>query len=125
MNEVSMYEIKVTFVNIASYRFSLRRIYAPLTIGELISKLPFKGKAIFLQKKYISIPLRLRVGVEKGQLMLKKGTIGYWPMSSSLVICLEDSKFYSPVNVLGHAIDDISSLREKFKSGTAVVIEKI
>lgn len=119
-----MYKIKITFLNIASYNFILRRIYAPLTIEELISKLPFKGKAILLQKKYISIPIRLRAGVEKGQTILEKGTIGYWPMSNSLVICLEDSKFYSPVNILGNAVDDISNLREKFRSGTAVVIEK-
>ncbi|MCD6515476.1 MAG: hypothetical protein J7L07_11170 [Candidatus Odinarchaeota archaeon] len=116
--------IKITFIGIGDVLFELRRIYAPRTIDHLVNKLPFKGRAI-PQRNTISIPIGLKMSIEKGHTFVKSGDIAYWPLNDTLVIYMVDSKTYSPVNLLGKSINDILEIGRKIKTGTMVTIEAV
>ena len=99
------------------------RIFAPLTVGAILGKLPLKGRA-HVRGGGLSMILGIRRGAEKAVGSVKAGDIAYWPMQDSIVVYFQDSKPYGPVNKVGTVSENLE-LFQGLKGGARIRIEKI
>ena len=105
---------------------TINRIYAPLVVEEIKSRLPIEGRAALVRNE-----MQITLGISKGNAKptndTKKGDIAYVPLGDSLCIYLDDMHTYSQVNILGKIITDedyISKLK-KVRRGSLVEIRAV
>jgi hypothetical protein len=105
---------------------TINRIYAPLIIEEIKSKLPLEGRTALMRNE-----MQITLGISKGNAKptndVKKGDIAYVPLGDSLCIYLEDMHTYSQVNVLGKVTSDFDQLDQlkTVRRGSLVQIRTI
>ena len=78
----------------------INRIYAPLIVEEIKSRLPLEGRTALIRGE-----MKITLGISKGNAKptndVKKGDIAYQPLGDSLDIYLNDQRTFSQVNVIG------------------------
>jgi len=104
-------------------RGELNRLTAPLTVAEILKRLPIKARVI-PSMEGISILLDIRRGTEKPVTEVEAGTIAYWPRQDALCIYPKETKTYNPVNKLGVIYEGLE-IFSGVRSGTRIVVEKI
>ncbi len=115
--------IQFTIEGLGQADGELVRYLAPRTIDAIFKKLPLEGRAaLWKEEVYFEIPLKL--GEEKAEPTVEKGTIAFWPMGNALCIFYGMSQPYSPVNILGKVTKNLA-LFQQVKSGTKIIVEKI
>jgi hypothetical protein len=90
-----------------------------ITAREIWKTLPIKGHvSIWGEEIYFTIPMR--IAIEPGATQeVEVGTIAYWPAGPALCIFFGQTpvstglkpRAYSPVNIIGQAMDDPTSLK--------------
>jgi hypothetical protein len=87
----------------------INRIYAPLIVEEIKSRLPLEGRTALLQGE-----MKITLGISKGNAKptneVRKADIAYQPLGDSLDIYLSDKRTFSQVNVIGRIISDEAGL---------------
>ena len=120
---VSCIPIKFVIEAVGEAEGELVRYLAPRTVDALVKKLPIEGRAaLWKEEVYFEIPLKM--GEEKAEPTVEKGTIAYWPMGKALCVFYGASQPYSPVNVVGRVTKNLE-IFEAVKSGTKIRVEKI
>jgi hypothetical protein len=120
---ISRTPVKITLEGVGEAKGELVRVLAPLTFRAILSKLPLRGRA-HVRGGGLSMILGIRRGAEKAVRSVKAGDIAYWPMQDSLVVYIQDSKPYGPVNKVG-AVTENLEIFQGLKGGARVRIEKI
>jgi hypothetical protein len=102
----------------------INRIYAPLVVEEIKSRLPLEGRTALVRNE-MQITLGILKGNAKPTNDVKKGDIAYVPLGDSLCIYLEDMHTYSQVNILGQVTSDNNqiSLLKRVRRGSLVQIK--
>jgi hypothetical protein len=94
--------------------------------------LPIKGNAnIWGDEIYFEIPVNTAQEID-AKTDVEVGTLAYWPVGHAFCIFYGPTpvssgtqpRAYSPVNILGHIVDDVEILKG-VKPGTKVRIEKV
>jgi hypothetical protein len=120
---VSRIPIKFIIEGIGEAEGELVRHLAPRTVDAISKKLPIEGRAtLWREEVYFQIPVKL--GKEKAEPTVEKGSLAYWPMGNALCIFYAGSQPYSPVNLVGQVTKNLE-LFERVKSGTKIVVERI
>jgi hypothetical protein len=119
---LSRFQIKIKVLDLGEASGELNRLTAPLTVGELMKRLPITGR-IMPGHGCVTILLGLKRGAEKPVTNVDAGVIAYWPQQGSLCIYPVASKTSSPVNKVGIIIDNVDIFKG-LKTGSRVVIEK-
>jgi len=120
---VSRTPIKFTIEGIGEAEGELIRHLAPRTVDAIAKRLPIEGRAaLWKEEVYFEIPVKM--GSEKAEPTVEKGTIAYWPMGNALCIFYGESQPYSPVNIVGQVIKNLE-LFKRVKSGTKIIVEKM
>ncbi|MFW9836834.1 MAG: cyclophilin-like family protein [Candidatus Thorarchaeota archaeon] len=87
----------------------INRIYAPLIVEEIKSRLPLEGRTALMRDE-----MKITLGISKGNAKptndVKKADIAYQPLGDSLDIYLSDKRTFSQVNVIGRITSDESEL---------------
>ena len=125
MSEESIARIPIRFTieGLGQAYGELVRYLAPRTIDAIVKKLPLEGRAaLWKEEVYFEIPLKL--GEEKAEPTVERGTIAFWPMGNALCIFYGESQPYSPVNIVGKVTKNLE-LFKQVKSGTKIMVEKI
>lgn len=125
MSEESIARISIRFTieELGQADGELVRYLAPRTIDAIVKKLPIEARAaLWKEEVYFEIPLKL--GEEKAEPTVEKGTIAFWPMGNALCIFYGESQPYSPVNIVGKVTKNLE-LFKQVKSGTKIMVEKI
>ena len=120
---LSKIPIKITLVGQGEAMGVLDRLTAPLTVEEIVGKLPIKTR-ITPAMGFVNVLLGIKRGAEKPVSSVKAGTIAYWPRGDSLCIYPRDTKPYGQVNRLGVVTENLE-LFNKVRSGTRITIEKV
>ncbi len=111
MSELSDTDIQLEFVFEGGLILKgiINRIYAPLIVEEIKSRLPFEGRTALLQGE-----MKITLGISKGNAKptndVKKADIAYQPLGDSLDIYLSDKRTFSQVNVIGRIVSEESEL---------------
>ena len=113
--------IRVRIVDVGEALGEFNRLTAPLTVGDIIKRLPINGRTTPAQG-CVSILLGLKRGVEKPVAQVDAGTIVYWPRAGALCIYTEATKPYSPVNKVGVITSNLEIFRD-LRSGSRIIIE--
>jgi hypothetical protein len=119
---LSRFPIKIKVLDLGEASGELNRLTAPLTVGELMKRLPITGR-IMPGHGCVSILLGLKRGAEKPVTNVDAGVIAYWPQQGSLCIYPVASKTSSPVNKVGIILNNVDIFKG-LKTGSRVVIEK-
>lgn len=125
MMEESISRILVKFVieGVGEAEGELVRYLAPRTVDAVTKELPIEGRAaLWKEEVYFEIPLKM--GEEKAEPTVEKGTIAYWPMGNALCVFYGASQPYSSVNVIGKVTKNLE-IFESAESGTKIRVEKI
>lgn len=122
-SSLSRYKIKISLPEIGIAEGELNRLTAPITVGEILKRLPINGR-ILIGKNFVQIIINIKRGVEKPVNSVEEGTIAYWPQASSICIYTNKTKTYSPVNRIGKVVTNLELLKN-IKSSTRIIIEKI
>ena len=87
----------------------INRIYAPLIVEEIKSRLPLEGRTALMRGE-----MKITLGISKGNAKptndVKKGDIAYQPLGDSLDIYLNDQRTFSQVNVIGRITSETVEL---------------
>jgi hypothetical protein len=120
---VSHMPIKLVVEGVGTAEGELVRYLAPRTVEAVTKELPIEGRAaVWKEEVYFEIPVKM--GGEKAEPTVEKGTIAYWPLGKALCVFFGDSQPYSPVNILGKVTKNLE-LFERVESGTRIKVEKI
>ena len=119
---LSRFPIKVKVLDIGEASGELNRLTAPLTVGELMKRLPITGRNM-PGNGCVTILLGLKRGAEKPVSNVDAGVIAYWPQQGSLCIYPIAWKTSSPVNKVGIILNNVDIFKG-LKTGSRVVIEK-
>ncbi len=125
MSELSDTDIQLEFVFEGDLILKgiINRIYAPLIVEEIKSRLPFEGRTALLQGE-----MKITLGISKGNAKptndVKKADIAYQPLGDSLDIYLSNKRTFSQVNVIGRIVSEESELDAltKVRRGSLVTI---
>lgn len=117
------YLVKLEIPTNIEVKIELIRKNAPLTIQEILRKLPLKTR-IKKYGKQIIIYFPIKFKAEKTTNNLKKGEVAYWPLSQALCIYLENMKTSSPVILIGKITEGLEHLIN-ITSGIGVTISEI
>jgi len=102
MAEMSDTDLQLEFVFEGDFILKgvINRIYAPLIVEEIKSRLPLEGRTALIRGE-----MKITLGISKGNAKptndVKKGDIAYQPLGDSLDIYLNDQRTFSQVNVIG------------------------
>lgn len=119
---LSKIPIKITLIGIGESTAELDRLTAPLTVGEIIKKLPINTRTSPAMG-YVSVLVGMKRGMEKPVSRVEEGTIAYWPRADAICIYPKPSSSYSPVNRIGRIIQGLD-IFQRVRSGTRIIIEK-
>ncbi|MEM3041063.1 MAG: cyclophilin-like family protein [Nitrososphaerota archaeon] len=98
------------------------RYLAPLTVDALTRILPLEGRAsLWKNMVYFGVPVKK--GEEKAKAYVEKGALAYWPMGQAFCIFCEETRPYSPVNLVGHLTENLE-LFSRVKSGMKIRVIK-
>lgn len=122
VESLSRFPIKIKVLDLGEASGELNRLTAPLTVGELMKRLPITGR-IMPGHGCVTILLGLKRGAEKSVTNVDAGVIAYWPQQGSLCIYPVTSKTSSPVNKVGIILNNVDIFKG-LKTGSRVVIEK-
>ena len=103
-------------------RGELIRFLAPRTVERMVDELPIEGRGT-LWKEEVYFEKPLRIGLEKGVMVVEAGTLAYWPMGNAVCIFFGRTQPYSPVNRVGMITENLE-LFKNLKSGTKIRIER-
>jgi hypothetical protein len=120
---VSRIPIKFTIEGIGEAEGELIRHLAPRTVDVISKRLPIEGRAA-LWKEEVYFQISVKMGKEKAEPTVEKGTVAYWPIGNALCIFYGETQPYSPVNIVGQVIKNLE-LFELVKSGTKIMVEKM
>lgn len=121
--EEARIKIKFLIEGIGEAKGELVRHLSPRTIGMITRKLPVEGRAaLWKEEVYFEIPVKM--GEEKAESIVEKGTIAFWPIGSAICVFYGETQPYSPVNILGKVTENLE-LFSKVESGTKIEVEKI
>ena len=115
--------VKLIVADVGQAEGELNRLTAPLTVGEIVKRLPINGRIITGQG-FIQIIINLKRGIEKSVIQVEAGTIAFWPQSSSICFYTMNTKTYSPVNKIGKVLTNIEIFKN-LKNGSRMIIEKV
>ena len=104
-------------------RAELNRLTAPLTVEEVIKKLPIKGRAHKVSNA-LSIIVGIHKGFEKPVKNVNAGTIVYWPSGDAIQIYVKDTKTQGLVNKIGKVKGEINSLTG-IRSSTPIELKRL
>lgn len=119
---LSRFPIRVKVLELGEASGEFNRLTAPLTVGELMKRLPISGR-IMPGHGCVAILLGLKRGAEKPVSHVEAGSIVYWPQQGSLCIYPIASKTSSPVSKVGVIFNNVDIFKG-LKTGSRVVIEK-
>ncbi|MCS7368633.1 MAG: hypothetical protein NDF57_02890 [archaeon GBS-70-058] len=111
--------VEILTANQERFRIKLLRAIAPLTVSQIMRKLPLKSIIIIHEGK-MYIPLDIDVKADKTVKRAVRGDVTYSTISKSMVIYMRDSEIQKPEIKLGQALD-IEEL-SKIKSGTSIIL---
>lgn len=118
---ISRIKIKFIIEGLGEVEGELVRFLAPRTIYKVLKELPIEGRAVVWKEEvYFETPLK--IGKEKPQNKVAKGTIAFWPMGNALCIFFGESQPYSPVNVMGKINKNLELIKQ-VRSGTQIRVE--
>jgi hypothetical protein len=117
---ISRVAIKIKVEGLGEATGELNRLTAPLTVGDVLKRLPINGRTV-PSHGCISILLGLNRGTEKPVNRVDGGTIAYWPRTGSLCIFPEPTKTYSPVNRVGVVTSNLEIFKG-LKSGSRIIV---
>ncbi|MDH5663532.1 MAG: cyclophilin-like fold protein [Candidatus Bathyarchaeota archaeon] len=120
---VSRIPIKFTIEGIGEAEGELIRHLGPRTVDAIAKRLPIEGRAA-LWKEEVYFQISVKMGKEKAEPTVEKGSIAYWPVGNALCIFYGESQPYSPVNIVGQVIKNLEMF-EQVKSGTKIMVEKM
>ena len=103
--------ISIQVEGLPEVRAELVRFYAPVTVDELIRRLPIEG-FLATWEDAVYITTGIERGAEKTVARLKAGDIFYWPPGRILGVALAEQQARSQTVKVGRAVDDVSPLRE-------------
>jgi hypothetical protein len=111
MNDMSDTDLQIEFVFEGDLVLKgvINRIYAPLIVEEIKSRLPFEGRTAFMRGE-MKITLGITKGNAKPTKVVKKADIAYQPLGDSLDIYLNDKQTFSHVNIIGKITSDDTEL---------------
>jgi hypothetical protein len=104
--KLSNIRIKFEIEDFGSADGELIRFSAPRTVENILNALPLDG-VISKSTSNIYFPTRLKLGKEKARSEIDKGGITYWPLGSAICVFYGSSKPYSPMNLIGHIINNL------------------
>jgi hypothetical protein len=116
-------KIKIIIADVGQAEGELNRLTAPLTVGEIVKRLPISGRVI-TGLGLIQIIIDLKRGTEKPVTQVEAGTIAFWPQSSSICVYSINTKTYGPVNKIGKVLTNIEIFKN-LKNGSRIIIEKV
>jgi hypothetical protein len=120
---VSRHMIRVVVEGKGEAEAEFIRFLAPRTIDSVLRLLPIEGRiSVFGGYVYFQIPMK--IGNEKSKKIVETGTIAYWPLGNAVCVFSEETRPYSPVNLMGRITKNLD-LFKNIKRGTKIRIEKI
>lgn len=120
--EISRIKIKFVIDGLGEAEGELVRHLAPRTVGMITRKLPLEGRAaLWKEEVYFEIPVKM--GEEKAESTVEKGTIAFWPIGSAICVFYGETQPYSPVNILGEITENLELFSE-VESGTKIRVEE-
>jgi hypothetical protein len=119
--QISRIPIKIVLPDIGETEGELNRLTAPLTVEEIVRKLPISGRVHKIQRG-VSMIIGIQKGIEKPVNQVEKGTITYWPRGDTLQIYLDDSKTRGSVNNIGKVIGSME-LFNQISLGSRMIIQ--
>lgn len=102
------------------------------TARELLKILPVQGiTQLWGDEIYFTVPLKSALEHDARE-EVEVGELGYWPEGPALCIFFgptpvstgKKPRAYSPVNIVGRIIDDMSALKD-IPAGTAIVVQPL
>ena len=117
------FPIKIMVLDVGEADGELNRLTAPLTVADIMKRLPINGRTVPAQG-FVSILLGLKRGVEKSVSNVDPGTIAFWPRASCLCIYPDATRTYSPVNRVGKVTNNLEFFRN-LKSGSRIIINAV
>ena len=121
-DSLSKIPIRVTVVDRGEARGVLNRLTAPLTVEDILKRLPVNTRTS-TSVGFVSIIVGIRRGTEKPVTRMEAGTIGYWPRGDALCIYTRDTITQGPVNRVGEIREGIE-LFQGLRSGSRIIIER-
>ena len=121
-DSLSKIPIRVTVVDRGEARGVLNRLTAPLTVEDIMKRLPMNTRTS-PAAGFVNIIIGIRRGAEKPVTKVVAGTIGYWPRGDALCIYTSDSATLGPVNRVGEIREGLE-LFQGLRSGSRVIIER-
>jgi len=112
-DSLSKFPIRIKILDYGEAIGEFNRLTAPLTVGNLLKRLPISGRIIGLKR-----------GAEKPVNQVEAGTIAYWPQQGSLCIYPATTKTYSPMSKVGRIITNLE-LFHNLQTGSRLIIEKV
>lgn len=121
-DSLSKIPIKITVVGKGEARGILNRLTAPLTVEDILKRLPMNTRTS-PAVGFINILLGIKRGVEKPVSRVEAGTIGYWPRGDALCIYPKDITPYGQVNRVGEIREGLE-LFQGLRSGSRIIIAR-
>lgn len=118
---LSRIPIRIKIIGVGDAEAEFNRLTAPLTVGELVKRLPIGGVAMPGQGS-VCVLLGLKRGAEKPVTSVEAGTIAYWPRQGSLCFYPKAGPTYGPVSRVGIIKTNVG-LFEGLKTGSRIVVE--
>jgi len=126
MTDLSDTDIQIEFVFEGDLvlRGFINRIYAPLIVEEITSRLPLEGRTALMRDE-----MKITLGISKGNAKptkdVKKADIAYQPLGDSLDIYLSDKQTFSQVNIIGRITSDDADINalSTVRRGSLVTIK--
>ncbi len=119
---ISRIPVRLIVEGLGEAKGELIRFLAPRTVDALARKLPIEGRAA-LWKAEVYFETSLQIGEEKPKATVEKGTIAYWPMGKAFCIFYDDTRPYSPVNIIGKVTENLA-IFSQVKSGAKIRVER-
>lgn len=117
---ISKIPIKIKVEGLGGVDGELIRIYAPLTVDNLLRILPIEGRAHPINGG-VSFIIGIKRGEEKSVKKVEAGTICYWPRGDAVCLFYAPVSTHSPVNRVGKIKTNLD-LMTNIKSGTPIRI---
>jgi hypothetical protein len=121
-DSLSKIPIRVTVVDRGEARGVLNRLTAPLTVEDIMKRLPMNTRTS-PAAGFVSIIIGIRRGTEKPVTRVQAGTMGYWPRGDALCIYTGDTATQGPVNRVGEIREGLE-LFQGLRSGSRIIIER-
>jgi len=121
-DSLSKIPIRITVVGKGEARGILNRLTAPLTVEDILKRLPMNTRTSPAMG-FVSVLMGIKRGTEKPVSKVEAGTIGYWPRGDALCIYPKDTTPYSKVNRVGE-IQEGLELFQGLRSGSRIIIER-